>query len=194
MKVLLLEKIKKLGNIGDLVDVKDGYARNYLFTRKKALRFTKENEERFEAEKEIIEKANAEKNKLAAKDSKKISGKTLVFIRQAGDDGKLYGSVTNKDIANILKSEFSVEVSVENIIINEKIKEIGFHDIIVELHAEVDAKFRLIVARSKEEAKNTLDNEKKQAQEKNTDDKKADNKADNKAEVTSENDIEQNQL
>jgi large subunit ribosomal protein L9 len=190
MKVLLLEKIKKLGNIGDLVDVKDGYARNYLFMRKKALRFTKENEERFEAEKEIIEKANAEKNKLAAKDSKKISGKTLVFIRQAGDDGKLYGSVTNKDIANILKLEFSVEVSVENIIINEKIKEIGFHDIIVELHAEVDAKFRLIVARSKEEAKNTLDNEKKQAQEKNTDDKKADNKA----EVTSENDIEQNQL
>jgi len=188
MKVLLLEKIKKLGNIGDLVNVKDGYARNYLFTRKKALRFTKENEEKFEAEKEIIEKANAEKNKLAAKNSKKISGKTLEFIRQAGDDGKLYGSVANKDIANILKSEFSVEVSVENIIINEKIKEIGFHDIIVELHAEVDAKLRLIVARSKEEAKNTLDNEKKQAQEKNTDDKKADNKA----EIAFENDIEQN--
>ena len=65
MKVLLLEKIKKLGNIGDLVDVKDGYARNYLFTRKKALRFTKENEERFEAEKEIIEKANVEKNSVS---------------------------------------------------------------------------------------------------------------------------------
>jgi phage protein D len=81
-----------------------------------------------------------------------------------------------------------VEVSVENIIINEKIKEIGFHDIIVELYAEVDAKLRLIVARSKEEAKNILDNEKKQAQEKNTDDKKADNKA----EVAFENDIEQN--
>jgi len=192
MKVLLLEKIKKLGNIGDLVDVKDGYARNYLFTRKKALRFTKENEERFKAEKEIIEKANAEKNKLAVKDSKKISGKTLVFIRQAGDDGKLYGSVTNKDIANILKSEFSIEISVENIIISEKIKEIGFHDIIVELHAEVDAKLRLIVAKSKEEAKNTLDNEKKQAQEKNTNDKKVDKKAENKAEVTLENDIEKN--
>jgi large subunit ribosomal protein L9 len=191
MKVLLLEKIKKLGNIGDLVVVKDGYARNYLFTRKKALRFTKENQERFEVEKEIIEKANAEKNKLAAKDSKKISGKTLVFIRQAGDDGKLYGSVTNKDIASTLKSEFSVEISVENIIINEKIKEIGFHDIVVELHAEVDAKLRLIVARSIEEAKNTLDNEKKQAQEaqeKNTDDKKVGSKA----EAALENDIEQN--
>jgi large subunit ribosomal protein L9 len=191
MKVLLLEKIKKLGNIGDLVVVKDGYARNYLFTRKKALRFTKENQERFEVEKEIIEKANAEKNKLAAKDSKKISGKTLVFIRQAGDDGKLYGSVTNKDIASTLKSEFSVGISVENIIINEKIKEIGFHDIVVELHAEVDAKLRLIVARSIEEAKNTLDNEKKQAQEaqeKNTDDKKVGSKA----EAALENDIEQN--
>jgi len=188
MKVLLLEKIKKLGNIGDLVDVKDGYARNYLFARKKALRFTKENEERFEAEKEIIEKANVEKNKLATKYSKKISGKTLMFIRQAGDDGKLYGSVTNKDIASTFKSEFLIEVLVENIIINEKIKEIGFHDIVVELHAEVNAKLRLIVDRSKEEARNILDNEKRQAQEKNIDDKKADNRS----EVVLENDVELN--
>ena len=114
-----------------------------------------------------------------------------MFIRQAGDDGKLYGSVTNKDIASTFKSEFLIEVLVENIIINEKIKEIGFHDIVVELHAEVDAKLRLIVARSIEEAKNTLDNEKKQAQEaqeKNTDDKKVGSKA----EAALENDIEQN--
>jgi len=111
-----------------------------------------------------------------------------MFIRQAGDDGKLYGSVTNKDIASTFKSEFLIEVLVENIIINEKIKEIGFHDIVVELHAEVDAKLRLIVARSKEEARNILDNEKKQAQEKNIDDKKADNRS----EVVLENDVELN--
>jgi large subunit ribosomal protein L9 len=188
MKVLLLEKIKKLGNIGDLVDVKDGYARNYLFTRKKALRFTKENQEKFEAEKGIIEKANAEKSKLAIKNSKLIDGKTLVVIRQAGDDGKLYGSVTNKDITNILKLEFQVEVSLESIVLGEKIKEIGFYDITVELHAEVDAKMRLVVARSKEEAKNSLEAEKKRNKEMNAGDSKSDNKTD----IIDEKNIEQN--
>jgi len=188
MKVLLLEKIKRLGNIGDLVDVKDGYARNYLFTRKKALRFTKENQEKFEAEKEIIEKANAKKSELATKSSKLLDGKTLVVIRQAGDDGKLYGSVNNKDITNILKSEFQVEVSLESIVLGEKIKEIGFHDITVELHAEVDAKMRLVVARSKEEAKNSLEAEKKRTKEINADD----SESDNKAEATSKKNIEQN--
>ena len=188
MKVLLLEKIKKLGKIGDLVDVKDGYARNYLFTRKKALRFTKENQEKFEAEKEIIEKVNAEKSKLATKSSKLLDGKTLVVIRQAGDDGKLYGSVTNKDITNILKSEFQVEVSLESIVLGEKIKEIGFHDITIELHAEVDAKMRLVVARSKEEAKNSLEAEKKRTKETSADD----SKSDNKTETASEKNIEQN--
>lgn len=169
MKVLLLERIKKLGDIGHLVNVKDGYARNYLFVRKKALRFTKENERKFEAEKEIIKKANIEKSKLAVKISDAISGKTLLVIRQAGDDGKLYGSVTHRDIANILKSDFKIEVSVENIKIHEKIKEIGFHDIIVELHSEIDVKLRLIVARSEEEAKDALDGEKKQSERKGID-------------------------
>ena len=104
------------------------------------------------------------------------------------DDGKLYGSVTNKDIANILKSEFQVEVSLESIVLGEKIKEIGFHDITIELHAEVDAKMRLIVARSKEEAKNSLEAEKKRTKETSADD----SKSDNITETTSKKNIEQN--
>ena len=164
MKVLLLEKIKKLGNIGDLVDVKDGYARNYLLIRKKVLRFTKENEENFKSKKDTIEKLYEEKRLSSIDNADLISGKTLVFIRQAGDDGKLYGSITHKDIINTLSSEFQIHLPVESIIINERIKTIGFHSIAIEMHAEVDSTLRIIVSRSKEEASNTLNNEKKEVQ------------------------------
>lgn len=157
MKVLLLEKIKKLGNIGDLITVKDGYARNYLLFRKKALRFTKENQEKFQAEKEIIKKANAEKEKIALSDFKKIDGKIIIIIRQAADDGKLYGSVSNKDVAKNLDEKFQVKVSVEDIVLTNKIKEIGFHNFIVNLHSDIEAKLKIIVARSKEEAKSAIE-------------------------------------
>ncbi|WPX96900.1 50S ribosomal protein L9 [Candidatus Bandiella euplotis] len=160
MEIILLEKIKKLGNIGDVVQVKDGYARNYLLIRNKALRVTASNKAKFEAQKELIEKANIEKRKEALLDLQKIDGKTFAVVRQAGDDGRLYGSVTNRDIANILASNFDIKINVESITLHNKIKEIGFHHVSIELHADVEAKIRIIVARSQEEAKNELQKEK----------------------------------
>ena len=159
MEVILLEKIKKLGNIGNLVRVKDGYARNYLFANNKALRATKENKEKFQAQKDLIEKNNAEKKKIALQNFEKINNKILPIIRQAGDDGRLYGSVTNKDIANTLTSNFSINLPIENIILHNKIKEIGLHNVNLELHADVEVKIKIIVARSEEEAKNVLGKE-----------------------------------
>jgi large subunit ribosomal protein L9 len=161
MEIILLEKIKKLGNVGDLVNVKDGYARNYLFIKEKALRATEENKEKFRTQKKLIEKADAEKKVIASKNLKKIDGKTFSIIRQSGDDGRLYGSVTNKDIATILFKDFGIDVAIEHIILEDKIKDIGLHNVVVELHAEVEAKIRIIIARSEEEAKNELEKEKK---------------------------------
>jgi large subunit ribosomal protein L9 len=159
MEIILLERIKRLGNIGDFVNVKDGYARNYLLVRNKALRVTAENRAKFEVQKELIEKNNAEKKAVALKHLDKIKDKTFVIIRQAGDDGRLYGSVTNKDIASILVTNYSIDTPVENIILHGKIKEMGFHHITVELHADVEAKIRVVIARSEEEAKNELKKE-----------------------------------
>jgi large subunit ribosomal protein L9 len=139
--------------------VKDGYARNYLLVRNKALRVTAENRAKFEVQKELIEKNNAEKKAVALKHLDKIKDKTFVIIRQAGDDGRLYGSVTNKDIASILVTNYSIDTPVENIILHGKIKEMGFHHITVELHADVEAKIRVVIARSEEEAKNELKKE-----------------------------------
>ena len=159
MEIILLERIKRLGNIGDFVNVKDGYARNYLLVRNKALRVTAENRTKFEAQKELIEKNNAEKKAIALNHLDKIKDKTFVIIRQAGDDGRLYGSVTNKDVASILITNYSIDTPVENIILHGKIKEMGFHHITVELHADVEAKIRVVIARSQEEAKNELKKE-----------------------------------
>lgn len=159
METILLEKIKKLGDAGDLVTVKDGYARNYLLPKNKALRATKENKEKFQAQRDLIRKNNAEKKEIALRNFKKINGKIFSIIRQAGDDGKLYGSVTNKDIANIVASSSNIDILVENVILHNKIKDIGLHSVDVELHADVEAKIRIIVARSEEEAKSTLEKE-----------------------------------
>ena len=150
MEVILLEKIKKLGDVGNLVHVKDGYARNYLFAKNKALRATKENKEKFQAQKDLIEKNNAEKKKIALQNFEKINNKTLPIIRQAGDDGRLYGSVTNKDIANILLSNFNINLSIENVILHNKIKEIGLHNVNLALHADVEVTIKINVARSEE--------------------------------------------
>ena len=179
MEVILLEKIKKLGNIGELVTVKDGYARNYLFTKSKALRATKENKGNFQAQKDLIRKNNVEKKEIALQNSKKINDRAFPVIRQAGDDGRLYGSVTNKDISNILKSNFNIDIPVENIILRNKIKDTGFHNINVELHADVEAKIRIIVARSEEEAKFLLAQEEKEVKVEEERNDKKDSKSNN---------------
>jgi len=152
MKVLLLERMKRLGNIGSIVEVNKGYARNYLLTRKKAMRLTKENKEKIESDRLNIEKTDSEKKTLALQNKEKINGSSLLIIRQAGDDGKLYGSVTNKDIVRSLSSKFSATTTPENITLKEKIKTVGIYEVDIELHAGVETKLKVIVARSEKES------------------------------------------
>ena len=154
MKVLLLEKIKKLGNVGDLVVVNSGFARNYLFLRKKALRLTNDNEEKFKRERAIIEQVNEEKKSLALQNSKIIEGKTLIIIRQSGEDGRLYGSVNKKDIVKALNTEFKIICDTEHIILKDKIKKVGFFRLTANFYPEIESNFNLNIARSIRHAQN----------------------------------------
>ncbi len=183
MEIILLEKIKGHGDIGDIVRVKDGFAKNYLFPLKKALRATKENKAFFESKKAEIEKRNAEALKEAETLVKKIDGLSLVVIRQAGDSGHLYGSVSSKDLSALLK-EKGYQVNNNYIKIDTPIKEIGIYTINIDLHADVVAKISVNVARSDDEAKSALkklDEEAKKAEAKK---KSAAKKADKAEENT----------
>jgi large subunit ribosomal protein L9 len=153
MKVILKSKIKNLGNIGDVVDVKDGYAKNMLLVNNLAVFYTEKNYEVFKIKKVEIENENAE-NKLKAETLKeKIIGKDLILIENAGDDGKLYGSVSGVKLANFINATLKVtDVKKSNIFLREPIKSVGKYLIIVELHPEVSFDKEIIIARSKEEA------------------------------------------
>ncbi len=152
MKVILLERIEKLGNLGDVVNVKDGYARNYLLPQGKALRATPANLERFEREREEIERRNAEARAVAEQQAERIRGAMVVILRAAGETGHLYGSVTTRDIAQALKENFDVEVPRSAVQLERPIKMIGLHDVKVRLHGEVVETVTLNVARNEEEA------------------------------------------
>ncbi len=154
MKVILKSKIKKLGNIGDIVEVKDGYARNMLIPNGLALFYTDKNYESFKIKKAEIEKENQE-NKAKAEDLKnKILTKEIILIENAGDDGKLYGSITGAKLANFINFANKIENAVKksNITLKEAIKNVGKYEIMIELHPEVSFEKIVIVARSKEEA------------------------------------------
>lgn len=148
MKVLLLEKIKGLGNTGDLVTVSNGFARNYLFLRKKALRLTHENEQKFKTEKFAIEQADEKKKSLALKNSKIIEGKTVRIIRQSAEDGRLYGSVSKRDIVRSLSVELNIHCSIEDIILKDKIKKAGIFELTANFYPGIESSFRINVARS----------------------------------------------
>ncbi len=151
MEVILLERVAKLGQMGEVVRVKDGFARNYLLPKGKALRATTENKSRFEGMKQELETRNVELRGEAAKISTKIEGKTVVILRQAGESGQLYGSVTSRDIASLLGSDgFTVNRS--QVVLNAPIKAIGMHKIPVLLHPEVEVFITVTVARSADEA------------------------------------------
>ena len=152
MEVILLEKIGKLGHLGDKVNVKDGYARNFLIPNGKALRVTKANLEMFESRKAELAKASEEAKKQAVALSAKIKGKSFVVIRQAGDTGHLYGSVSTRDVSAILKNT-GADIDYSKISIDTPIKEIGIYDVNVTLHPEVVEVIKVNVARSEEEAK-----------------------------------------
>jgi len=151
MKVVLLERVENLGAIGDVVTVKDGFARNFLLPRDKALRATSKNLEKFELDRVAIEARN-EKNKDAAqKIAEKIDGQVYVLIRQAGETGQLYGSVGGRDVMEAIQAEGG-KVERSQIVLNTPIKTLGMHAVPVRLHAEVSASVTINVARSADEA------------------------------------------
>ena len=151
MKVVLLERVDNLGAIGDVVTVKDGFARNFLLPRDKALRATSKNLEKFELDRVAIEARN-EKNKAESqKIADKIDGQVYVLIRQAGETGQLYGSVGGRDVMEAIQAEGG-KVERSQIVLNTPIKSLGLHVVPVRLHAEVSATVTMNVARSAEEA------------------------------------------
>jgi large subunit ribosomal protein L9 len=151
MDVILLERIEKLGTIGDVVKVKNGYARNFLLPRGKALRANESNRKVFEANREKIEATNAERRSEAEKDSKKVDGLKLQLIRQASNTGQLYGSVSARDLAEALEAE-GHKIAKNQIVLDKPIKAIGLTDVKIALHPEVSVTIQVNVARSPEEA------------------------------------------
>ena len=151
MDVILLERIEKLGAIGDVVKVKNGYARNFLLPRGKALRANESNRKVFEANREKIEANNAERRTAAQKDAGTIDGVTIQLIRQASNTGQLYGSVSARDLAEALEAQ-GHKVAKNQIVLDRPIKAIGVHDVRVALHPEVAVSIKVNVARSPEEA------------------------------------------
>lgn len=151
MKVVLLERVENLGAIGDVVSVKDGFARNFLLPRDKARRATSANLKAFEVERAAIEARN-EKNKAEAqKVADKIDGQTYVMIRQAGETGQLYGSVAGRDVAEAVQAEGG-KIERSQVVLNTAIKTLGVHEVQVRLHAEVAATVKINIARSLDEA------------------------------------------
>ncbi len=151
MQVILLERVEKLGQIGDVVTVKDGFARNFLLPRNKALRANEANRKVFEANKARIVAENDSKREEAKKASGDIDGAAVTLIRQASNTGQLYGSVSVRDIADALDAE-GKKVGKQQIVLDRPIKSIGVYDVKVVLHAEVSVTVKVNVARSPEEA------------------------------------------
>jgi len=151
MEVILLERVEKLGQMGDLVRVKDGFARNFLLPRGKALRATEANKKRFEAQKAELEARNLERKSEADAVGAKLNGVSIVIIRQAGESGQLYGSVAARDIAETLAGE-GFHVDKNQVILDKPVKTLGLFDQRVQLHPEVFATITVNVARSAEEA------------------------------------------
>jgi large subunit ribosomal protein L9 len=151
MKVILLERVGKHGHIGDEVTVKDGYARNYLLPQQRALRATEANRKKFEAERANIEKRNADRRNAAAGIAEGLNGHTVVIIRQAGETGQLYGSVSARDVAEAL-AESGFTVGRSQVDLANPIKTVGLHNVSLVLHAEVAVSITVNVARSEDEA------------------------------------------
>ena len=151
MEIILLERVAKLGQMGEVVNVKQGYARNYLLPQGKALRVNAANLARFEAEKAQMEVRNLETKKEADAMAEKLDGETFVVIRSASDAGSLYGSVTTRDAADAA-TEAGFTVDKRQVVLTGAIKDLGLHDVNVVLHPEVTAMITLNVARSQEEA------------------------------------------
>ena len=151
MEVILLQRIGRLGQMGDIVNVKDGYARNYLLPQKKALRATAANRAHFESQRAQLEANNLELKKEAEAVAEKLDGKVFVAIRSAGDTGQLYGSVSTRDIAEVVTAG-GFTIDRRQVVMERPIKTLGLHETRIALHPEVVVKVTLNVARSEDEA------------------------------------------
>ncbi len=151
MEVILLERVAKLGQIGDVVRVRDGFGRNFLLARGKALRATEANRKKFEGQRVQLEARNLALKTEADAAGEKLNGQSAILIRQAGETGMLYGSVTSRDVAEVLTAN-GFTVSRAQVVINTPIKALGLHTVPVVLHPEVTVTVTINVARSPEEA------------------------------------------
>lgn len=151
MEVILLERVENLGQMGDVVKVRDGYARNFLLPRKKALRANDDNKKLFEGQRADLEARNLEKRKEAEAVATKLDGRAFVVIRQSSEAGLLYGSVTTRDIAQTASSE-GVQVDRTQVRLDKPLKTLGVFPVRIALHPEVSAKIDINIARSEEEA------------------------------------------
>lgn len=151
MKVILLERVERLGAIGDTVTVKDGFARNFLLPRNKALRSTTQNQAVFEAQRATIEQRNADARTTAEQAGEKLDGSSFVMIRQAGESGQLYGSVSARDVAEAAQAD-GAKVERAQVVLDVPIKTLGMHPVRVRLHPEVTVTVSINIARSPDEA------------------------------------------
>jgi len=151
MKVILLERVERLGGLGDVVQVKDGFARNFLLPRNKALRANSNNLKVFEGQRAEIESRNAKAREAASGAGEKLDGSTYVLIRQAGESGQLYGSVSGRDVADAVNAEGG-KVDRSMVVLDKPIKTLGIHEIKVRLHPEVTVTVSINIARSPDEA------------------------------------------
>lgn len=151
MKIVLLERVENLGAIGDVVTVRNGFARNWLLPKGKALRATDTNLRRFAVQRAEIERRNAETRSEAEQAGQKLEGQTFVLLRQAGDSGQLYGSVSARDVADVAEAA-GFQVPRAAVVLDKPIKTIGLHGLKVRLHPEVTVNIKVNVARSAEEA------------------------------------------
>ena len=151
MDVILLERMANLGQMGDTVRVRDGYARNFLLPRNKALRATEGNKKRFELQRVDLEARNLKNRTEAEKVGKKLDGESFVIVRQAGESGQLYGSVSTRDIAEIIANG-GFKITRDQVVLNTPIKTLGLYPTPVRLHPDVEVKVTVNIARSTEEA------------------------------------------
>ncbi|HTO30000.1 MAG TPA: 50S ribosomal protein L9 [Pararhizobium sp.] len=158
MQVILLERVAKLGQMGETVKVRDGFARNYLLPLGKALRANDANKKRFESERATLEARNLERKSEAQSVAEKLDGKSFIVVRSAGETGQLYGSVAARDIVDVLAAE-GFNIGRNQVDLNNPIKTIGLHDVVLHLHSEVEIKVQMNVARSADEAERQLKGE-----------------------------------
>ena len=152
MKVILLERLEGWGALGDVVTVKDGFARNFLLPRSKALRANAANMKVFDAQRAEIEVRNAKTKDAAGQSGEKLDGTAYILVRQAGESGHLYGSVAGRDVADIINAEGGNKVERAMVVLDKPIKTLGLHEVKVRLHPEVTATVTLNIARSQDEA------------------------------------------